>query len=330
MPRITYDGLVLTSIDVVSKATTEHPNRVTFNGGIEGKAEDTTATFLINVRQVNYSGIPGRRDFEADTVTVEEAIATINEAASDGDGKPLFCIHGFGVEPGDHLRECGKHAQKFDKGKNYLVPVIWPNSMAYNKNMNTVVGGVANALALIKEKVDVFPGKSLMAHSLGNYIVSIMANSKLQFDNIFMVAPDVRYDIFHKKVIESGKKGAENGLNIFRSLSENSDGTKRGKVYVFANRSDRVLQLSSWKHWRTRLGQVGSGQGRTIWGFRSKPRLTHPEIRGSVETIIVTSKLKKAAEHGYQFDDFAIKLYQEKCDEVMDRNADGFVENIPL
>ena len=126
--RITYDGLVLTSIDVQPVKGTERT--VTFSGSIAGRADDDTATFLENVRQINDTDENGKRLFEAETVTVARAKEIIN---GDGDleggegGKPLFCAHGFNTQPGQHLKEMNNAAKKFNKGKFTLVPVIWPN-----------------------------------------------------------------------------------------------------------------------------------------------------------------------------------------------------------
>ena len=98
--RIVYESVVLTTINVVPGVTAERPNRVTFNGGIQRKAEYTTATFLLNVKQIDDVGNGIKREFEADTITVEEAQSIINGAGGQGSGIPFFCIHGFGVETG--------------------------------------------------------------------------------------------------------------------------------------------------------------------------------------------------------------------------------------
>ena len=65
--------------------------------------------------------------FEAETVTVARAKEIINGDLEGGDGKPLFCVHGFNTQPGIHLKNLTNAAKKFNKGKFTLVPVIWPN-----------------------------------------------------------------------------------------------------------------------------------------------------------------------------------------------------------
>ena len=96
--RIIYDGLVLTSIDVKPVEGTERTVR--FSGSIAGRADDDTATFIEKVRQINDSDEDGKRLFEAETVTVARAKEIINGDLEGGDGKPLFCVHGFNTQPG--------------------------------------------------------------------------------------------------------------------------------------------------------------------------------------------------------------------------------------
>ena len=192
--RITYDGLVLTSIDVQPVKGTERT--VTFSGSIAGRADDDTATFLENVRQINDTDENGKRLFEAETVTVARAKEIIN---GDGDdleggegGKPLFCVHGFNTQPGQHLNKMNSQAtrEKFNQGKFTLVPVLWPSAGGvtnYGPDRITAPGA-GNAFKTLKKGIDSFPSKSLLCHSMGNYILRHAADEKFQFDNIFMAA----------------------------------------------------------------------------------------------------------------------------------------------
>jgi hypothetical protein len=189
---IHYDGLVLTSIDVKPAGSTDNPNRVTFSESIQGSASDTTATFLKNVKQINEKDEDGKPLFEGETISVREAKKIINEASSDGGkGKPLFCIHGFNVTPGSHLKECQEQCKnKFNKGKFTLVPVIWPSKGGitnYGGDQGTSPGA-GRAFKTLKRGIDSFPGKSLLSHSMGNYVLRHAADGKFKFDNIFMAA----------------------------------------------------------------------------------------------------------------------------------------------
>jgi hypothetical protein len=186
--RITYDGLVLTSIDVKPVDGTERT--VTFSGSIAGKANDATATFLENVRQINDTDEDGKRLFEAETLTVKEAKAIISNGDSEeGEGKPLFCVHGFSTQPGTHLKRLNDAAKKFNKGKFMLVPVIWPTSDAnYWSVADTNAPGAGKAFKTLKRGIDSFPRKSLLCHSMGNIVLRHAADENFKFDNIFMAA----------------------------------------------------------------------------------------------------------------------------------------------
>ncbi len=188
--RITYDGLVLTSIDVTDSPDKE--GYVRFSGGKLGRANDDTATFLTDIKQINDKDEDGERLFEAKKLTVSEAKAIINNASADGKGKPLFCVHGFTVQPGDHLKDFKDSVNgKFDKGKFMPVPVIWPTKGAltdYWGDRDNSAPGAGQAFKTLKRGIDSFPSKSLLCHSMGNYVLRHFADAKFRFDNIFMVA----------------------------------------------------------------------------------------------------------------------------------------------
>ena len=187
---ITYDGLVLTSIDVEAVPNTERTVR--FSGSIAGRADDETATFLENVRQINDTDEAGKRLFEAERVSVARAREIINEGVQGGGGKPLFCIHGWSIQPGDHLKNLQAARKKFDQGKFTLVPVIWPTRAwsveNYQSDQQINAVGAAKAFKTLKNGIDKFPSKSLLCHSMGNFVLRNAAFEKFKFDNIFMVA----------------------------------------------------------------------------------------------------------------------------------------------
>jgi pimeloyl-ACP methyl ester carboxylesterase len=199
---ISYDGLVLTSIDVEAVPNTERTVR--FSGSIAGRVDDETATFLENVRQINDTDESGKRLFEAETVTVARAREIINEGVQGGGGKPLFCIHGWSTQPGDHLQNLQAARKKFDQGKFTLVPVIWPTGAGlspgnYQSDQDISAVGAAKAFMTLKKGIDKFPSKSLLCHSMANFVLRNAAFEKFKFDNIFMVAAvsDWRVTIDH-------------------------------------------------------------------------------------------------------------------------------------
>ena len=184
--RISYDGLVLTSIDV--KRAVDKPGFVTFSGGKAGKADDDSATFLRNVKQINDRDEDGERIFEAEKLTVQQAKAILS---GDGGKKPLFCVHGFNVSPGSHLKNLKNEAKKFNKGKFTLVPVIWPSAgsvIKYWTDRDQSASGAGKAFKNFKAGINAFPQKSLLCHSMGNWVLRNAADESFRFDNVFMAA----------------------------------------------------------------------------------------------------------------------------------------------
>eukprot|EP00554_Chaetoceros_debilis_P002889 CAMPEP_0194096008 /NCGR_PEP_ID=MMETSP0149-20130528/57123_1 /TAXON_ID=122233 /ORGANISM="Chaetoceros debilis, Strain MM31A-1" /LENGTH=421 /DNA_ID=CAMNT_0038781973 /DNA_START=17 /DNA_END=1280 /DNA_ORIENTATION=+ len=218
-----YKGLALTSIDVIKTGDTSWGGNplVHFDGTIKGRADDKDATFLKNIKEVKDA--TGKKVLEAEKLTVAQAKAIINQASSDGKGKPLFCIHGFNVQPRTHLKKVkAATVDKFNKGKFMPIPVMWPSeggATNYWGDRKTTPGA-GNGLKSLKKALDSFPSKSLLAHSMGNRVLRYAADAKFKFDNIFMVAADVRHDIFHKDYINSGDAMAKAIIN-----QASSDGT---------------------------------------------------------------------------------------------------------
>merc|ERR1739845_289513 len=232
-----------------------------------GSADDRYATFHHKIKQINDKDKNGQRLFQAETLTVAEAKKIINEGGEGGkDGKPLFCIHGFTVQPGYHLKKLKDlNQKKFTKGKFMLVPVIWPSSKVEYWNDREASLGAGKSFKTLKKEVNSFPSKSLLCHSMGNRVLRYAADAKFKFDNIFMVAADVRHDIFHKDYIRgNGETEKEDGLRICSMLSNRN----KGKVHVLYNGADYALNASGWNPmtWKSRLGSVGNDQKKTWWG----------------------------------------------------------------
>jgi len=305
----TYEGLALTTIDV--EPSPKGNNLVIFSGSIKGMASDTTATFLKNITQINDV------DFEAEQISVEDAKEFINNASEDGVGKPLFCLHGFRVQPSIHLQTVKDMSAKFNQGKFTLVPVMWPSVGGLDDYWEDRrnAPGVGTALRSLKEGIDSFPNKSVLAHSMGNRVLRHAADSDFKFDNIFMVAADVRHDIFDEEYINSGSAGCDDGLKICGMLTRTND-EPNGKVYVLVNGADYALVASGLdpSKWVSRLGAVGAHYFKW-WGmwFEDKTK-SHPQIRDCIENKMCNPLLQwnEKLSHGYEFKDFSVKFYQDK------------------
>jgi len=319
-----YKGLALTSIDVIKTGDTSWGGNplVHFDGTIKGRADDKDATFLKNIKEVKDA--TGKKVLEAEKLTVAQAKAIINQASSDGTGKPLFCIHGFSVQPRGHLKAIKEATvNRFNQGKFMPIPVMWPSGggVKYLGDRKTTPGA-GNGLKSLKKALDSFPSKSLLAHSMGNRVLRHAADSKLKFDNIFMVAADVRHDIFHKDYINSGDANDENrtelqGKKICSMLSSGSNGKPKGKVYVLYNGADYALTGSRFIKLKltSRLGAIGA-HSRRNWMSRwtEDKKVTHPDIVDCIENVGCNSKfsLSQKTAHSYQYLPQIVTIYQEK------------------
>jgi len=320
-----YKGLALTSYDVIKTGDTSEEGNplVHFDGTIKGKADDKDATFLKNIKEVKDA--TGKKVLEAEKLTVAQAKAIINQASSDGEGKPLFCIHGFSVQPRGHLKKIKEASvDLFNQGKFMPIPVMWASEggLAFPANYfddRKTSPGAGNGFKSLKEALDSFPSKSLLAHSMGNRVLSYAADSKFKFDNIFMVAADVRHDIFRKDYINSGDANDDNrtelhGKKICSMLTSGSNGKPKGKVYVLVNGADHALTGSAL-YKKSRLGVIGAHYRRN-WTPRwtEDKKVTHPDIVDCIENVGCNSKfslLEKMA-HSYQFYPQIVPIYQEK------------------
>mmetsp|Transcript_9919 Transcript_9919/g.13966 ORF Transcript_9919/g.13966 Transcript_9919/m.13966 type:complete len:344 (+) Transcript_9919:64-1095(+) len=315
----TYDDLVLTSIDVIDIGK----GKVEFSGKIRGEKDDTNAVFLRNVKRVRMEGIVGFRRpiFQADLVPLPEAQKAIRSvhkteglarqvlSASLTDGKPLFCVHGFNVQPETHLKQCKEIKGKFTKFK--LIPVIWPSRGGLQNYFLDRTDGSVGAGRAFKglAKLDKFlPKKALMAHSMGNRVLRYAADPSLKFDNIFMVAADVNGEMFHEEYIndtntdnEEENKRKKDGIALKNMLR-----TNRGKIYQLHNNQDYAL-----------LGSTVTKLGVPRLGTKTLDRSElHPEVRDRIEGKNAGQDwlnwTPNFAAHNYQWDDKAIEFYQSK------------------
>jgi hypothetical protein len=101
-------------------------------------------------------------------------------------------------------------------------------------------------------------------------------------------------------------------------LAKNLLGNRKGKVYVMTNGADFALNFSGWtpRNWIARLGAIGNAQER-LWygGWKTVDSLTDPEIKDCIENKSCNPllSLTQKASHSYQFMDFTVKFYQDKC-----------------
>jgi esterase/lipase superfamily enzyme len=297
--KLAYPGIVMTSIDVKYIDENSNPKRVEFSGRIKGNEEDTDAIILKNIVQVRMEG--NSPIFQADEVSVRELKASIK--------KPLLCIHGFNVQPEDHLATCKEARGKF---KNFdLLPVIWPSTGGLTQYFGDRGASKGAGVAFTKDLekyAGMFPRKSLLAHSMGNRVLRFSANEKFKFDNIFMVAADVNNKMFDEDYINTKKRNPEEDMR-------REDGLKLAKMLRHSN--SKIYVLHNWQDFAlTGSSAVKLGTGRL--GASGVPDMNkvHPDIKGKIKNINAGRKWLNwsldFAAHSYQFIDKAIDFYDEQ------------------
>jgi len=326
----TYSGLVITSIPVEKR----EDGKVYFN---EKSGNTGNTVFLKDIKQSNESNSPGQCEFSARQLDLEEAKEEIEF------GIPLFCVHGFNVEPSNSLfSEPSSYKAAYDKFKSnkkyYPVPVIWAsegnykysfdqenNAMNTGKKMFDFVNSIDN---------NAFPRKSLLMHSMGNHAVFNAACGHdeapdVEFENIFLVSADIPNDVFHDspnedysgekiKIFGNKKKKAERFLKM---MAKTKEGKYKGKICVVYNNNDRALSLvSRILNGEARIGCAGHSMKSGWFRWSHQPDLGNPDFKGVIENKDFsenwTSDPIPMLNHSYQFDEFAIEYYESKSDAI--------------
>jgi len=323
---IEYDGLIVTTI--ITKSEAGSSNVVTFN---EYDGNGVEAVFLHKIREISdpQQVERGKREFSATKLSIDEAKKIID--ASSTTSSPLFLVHGFDVEPSNSLEY---NYSNFQKDIYYHVPVIWAsegNTLAYygDQDKNSINAGDAMKAFVDFIPNDTFSRKSLVMHSMGNHAVfngaCASATPDVTFDNIFMVAADVPYDIFHKEPYEgywfssqrkvSGNK-FEKATNFFGMLTKKSDGTPNGKIYILWNKDDVALNGSFLANSEKRIGVKGKGWIDGWFTNSRDDKVIRDDLVNYIDEFDVTGKpMKKENQllkHSYFLEPFAVEFYEEK------------------
>lgn len=274
---------------------------------------------------------------------------------------PLFCVHGFNNEPSE-IFDSFETRYKFPKtyvqeifaekgGVYYPIPVLWPchhlksmfgyetvkadGKYEYDKQEALNAGDV---LEKFTESIsnDLFPEKALLAHSMGNHVVFDGGCEKkapdVQFNDIYLVAADIPYDVFHKdpkddydnerqkKAYQHKKKKAG---HFFEMLAGWKEGKAKGKVHILNNVYDLALLAScDVLNDEPRLGQKGVGQSIKFLTFTEDKTLVRDEFSSHLVNVNFACKRYKLLNHAntmkdykchsYQFEDFTVEYISSK------------------
>jgi len=327
-----YSGLIATSIKVhiVDGSTDDGSTKVTFN---ESDGNGTEAIFLKEIRMTSNpeNVVVGKRAFEATKVEIDEAKSITTKGFGNNTSTPLFIVHGFNVEPSQALRH------NYDIFKEdmlyYPVPVLWGCEGGITSYLEAHTGGSMRAGKAMKDFVQsipntTFPRKSLAMHSMGNHAIfngaCAIEKPDAEFENIFMVAADVPYDIFHKnpdesywfrKEVNGNKK--EKADNFFGMLAKKSDGkTPKGKIYIVWNDKDFALKYSPLFNREARIGKTGVGWVDGWFRNHYDTSIIRDEFKDYIENRNATDEAMvndPFLKHSYQLEPWAANFYEEKC-----------------
>ena len=222
--------------------------------------------------------------------------------------KALIYMHGFNVFPREVFQKCAEYEEERDR---LVIPLIWKSKnsgpLGYCPDRKVNAPGAADSF---RPLIDVTKGirKSLLCHSMGNYVLRLAARASLPdeepFEDIFMVAADVHRNIFDAGSNNHTDPTLNDGLEIVSM-------TKR-RVHVLHSHKDTVM----W--WRPlqlcTLGQIGLGHK----GYRSFNDL-HEEVRDSnklapLKDCSPFSNINDTKHHSYQFTKPAIDYYENVMD----------------
>mmetsp|Transcript_12576 Transcript_12576/g.13787 ORF Transcript_12576/g.13787 Transcript_12576/m.13787 type:complete len:310 (+) Transcript_12576:154-1083(+) len=304
MSTIEYTGLIVTTVELKTEKdgvpiTSPQDNdgkTVYFTGN---SSNGSKAYFLTNIKGTR----TGFRRWEYTATIVSPAKASEIVADGFGNGKetiPLFCIHGASVQINSKLDAAEEAVYNFkEAGTYYPVPVIWPtqeNPLGYPFDQRSAeeAGELFRCFVECIPR-DQFPRKSLMMHSMGNFLVHSGKEGNpldVQFDNIFMVAADIPVDIFSKDPgNDDDKEKADNWKELL--------GNNGGKIFVVHSTGDHVLRLSaiSFNVFTPRIG------------FHGAEGNTRDELKDVIESVNARGNV--GAVHDYHYEKWTIQQYNE-------------------
>ena len=176
----------------------------------------------------------------------------------------LLYMHGFSVAPEEALKRAASYNSDPDRAFN-VIPIVWdttqfPLSYAGDRTrlapdaaqvLGRSFGRIGNLFPVIMNQG---PKKFLMCHSMGNYVLQGFAQAYhdgfAPFDHIFMVAADVREDIFDTSFNNYTRTFADDVTSTYYALKGLLTGhimEDRNDVDSLANPGKEIASLARHK-----------------------------------------------------------------------------------
>jgi esterase/lipase superfamily enzyme len=229
---------------VITNIQVEHVGNdwVEFDSLMEGSEE---VAYILS--DIQYTG--RRRGFRRFPIfrakIVDESAISRKVEAEDDQEKVLFYTHGFNVPPRYVMNECAEYARDYNR---MVIPLIWAaeDRGVFGYGQDRLLNAPTAAEAF-RDKLDIAKHirKSLLCHSMGNYVLRLAARTDAQhrpFEDIFMVAADVNHDIFDESQNNHTNHTLNDGLEI-ASMAQK-------EVHVLHSHKDLTMKARRF-HWAT-------------------------------------------------------------------------------
>lgn len=200
----------------------------------------------------------------------------------------LLCLHGFATQPDAWLEDCANYPRNSKNETTVVIPILWAAADGLNpwqayRADRTGAQVVGDALAPLLTCARALQNKSLMCHSMGNFVLQWAASPALEleyedrFRDIFMVAPDTDQDMFR----------SSEGQNILKLV--------QNRVHVLHAKDDRALNFRQRFVIR-----------RKALGLRGDP--TNAAL--NFDCLSFSGKADPLVHHSYQFHPRAVQYYE--------------------
>ena len=191
-------GIPLVITTIQARPVAGEPGKWEFDKNIVGERNDADALFLKDVTKREVDGV-----MVYTGTAVSNMGAEIDAVAKKrGASHCLLCVHGYTNTPGsvfDLVRTMNQH---YEGTKAFALPVVWPaERVDYFGQKQDAPGAAKGLRSLVPGVMSATTPISVLCHSMGNYVLNKFPphedeDVRFQFDNIFMVAADVRATTF--------------------------------------------------------------------------------------------------------------------------------------
>jgi len=310
----------------------------------DDKTPDIEWNFLTNFRYIDGWWADS---VEVDEISADQALNLLHDAfVASGKKKIMFFVHGWNSDLEDAW--CG--GKNFREGSDYFgIPVIWrtDRGMLYDYDYRyDRIHTAPNAGITLSHLYESFfaqieDPKSWMCHSMGCHVTQFFAQEihdddafreETRFDDVFLVAPDLRYDIFNEWPHGSGKDKNECAVGEWNNPDNSHripdcrlgggdalvDMTRR-KVQVHWNRSDPAASAKEARlsadvahTWPISVvGLLGVGNDVSL-GARAP-------LQKFDDTVTFTEHTEQTLNgiHSYQFFQEMFDVYDEYSEEIV-------------